>query len=122
MKKILNIGVTLLVVLLVASIAFFALKGKLTSSTITPTSTEIAKWIGEHSVLYIKTGCSHCKTQEDMFGDNIKYLNIIDGAKKENEQKFIDAGINLVPTWVINGEQYAGTRTIEELKNLTGYS
>ena len=35
-------------------------------------SEEIAKWIGEHSVLYIQTGCIHCKEQEDLFGASVK--------------------------------------------------
>ena len=33
---------------------------------------ELAKCIGEKSVLYVQLGCVHCKTQEEMFGNNIQ--------------------------------------------------
>jgi glutaredoxin len=84
-------------------------------------SEEVAKYIGNHSVLYVQAGCSHCKDQEDLFGVNVKYLNIIDGIKEKNRQKFIDAGVNEVPTWIINGQKYVGVQSIEKLKELTGY-
>lgn len=81
-------------------------------------SEEVAKWIGEHSVLYVQTTCSHCRDQEALFGDNVKYLNMVDESQM---QKFIDEGIEATPTWVINGQKYVGVQSIEKLKELTGY-
>ena len=75
-----------------------------------------AQCIGENSVLYVKTGCSACKYQKDMFGVNVKYLNMIDCAMEPENC----IGILIVPTWIINGTQYRGTRSVDTLKELTG--
>jgi glutaredoxin len=75
-----------------------------------------AKFIGNNSVLYIITGCSHCLKQEELFGDNVKYLNIVNCIKEENKQECIDSNIRATPTWIINGEKYVGYKTLKELK------
>ena len=117
-EKLITISVVVLILLVAGGVIFF----KNTSFTVKDTpSEEVARYIGEHSVLYVLPTCSHCKDQEDLFGVNVKYLNIIDCSNIENRQKCIDAGIINVPTWIINGEKYVGKKTIEELKELTGY-
>jgi hypothetical protein len=77
-----------------------------------------AKFIGNNSILYVQTGCLHCINQEEMFGDNIKYLTIVDCFKEENRKKCSDIGIEATPTWVIKGNKYPGFRTLKELKLL----
>ena len=79
---------------------------------------EIAKCIGENSVLYVKEGCVACIKQEQKFGENIKYLTIIDCAKTIGP--CLDVGLTVTPTWVIGGQKYEGVHTIDELKQLTG--
>lgn len=106
-------------ILLVAGIVIYSKSTGLAVKNIA--SEEEARWIGEHSVLYVQAGCIHCKEQEDLFGDNVKYLNTLDYFTKGNKQKFIDAGIEETPTWIINGQKYVGVQTIEKLKELTGY-
>ena len=81
-------------------------------------SKELAICIGENSVYYSQTGCPACVTQEDMFGDNIKYISKIDC--RTDMQKCIDAEIQATPTWIIDGQLYRGVQTIEKLKELTG--
>jgi uncharacterized protein YxeA len=79
---------------------------------------ELAECIGKNSELYSQLGCSACKIQEQIFGENYQYINSID-CYYENElcmQKQISA----TPTWIIQGIQYKGVRNIEELKRLTG--
>ncbi|MDD5012419.1 MAG: hypothetical protein PHQ66_02110 [Candidatus Nanoarchaeia archaeon] len=118
-NKLATLSVIVIILLLAGGIIVMK---NFTGGTIQDTPSEkVAKWIGEHSVLYVQTGCVHCEEQEDLFGINVRYLNILDGIKEENRQKFIDAGIEATPTWVINGEKYVGVKTIEELKELTGY-
>lgn len=77
---------------------------------------EAAKCIGEHSILYVQYGCSHCKTQEDLFGEDLKYLNLVDCYYERNKC----AEIMATPTWVINGKQVVGVQSIDKLKELTG--
>ncbi len=80
------------------------------------TTEEVAKCIGEKSTLYVQLGCSHCKTQEDMFGNNTKYLNTIDCFYERD--KCVD--IQGTPTWLIDGQKYEGVQDINTLRNLTG--
>lgn len=80
------------------------------------TSEEIAKCIGQNSIFYVKLGCHACRTQEEMFGENKKYLKIIDCFY---EREKCDE-ITHTPTWIINGKKYIGFKSIEKLKELTG--
>ena len=77
---------------------------------------DVAKCIGQHSMLYVQYGCVHCKNQEDMFGDNVKYLNMVDCYYERDKC----ANIQATPTWVINGNQTVGVQSLEKLKELTG--
>lgn len=78
----------------------------------------VAKCIGEKSELYVQLGCSHCKDQEEMFGENLKYLNRIDCFYER--EKCAEKEIAGTPTWIIGGEKYEGVKSIEKLKELTG--
>ena len=78
-------------------------------------SEELAYCIGQNSVLYMQTGCHACEIQEQYFGENVKFLNTIN-CWIEGEKCL---GIKGTPTWIINGEEYLGARSVEELKELT---
>lgn len=115
-ERLITIGVIVLILAAAGAIIFF----KNTGFTIKDLpSEEVARWIGEHSVLYAQAGCIHCKEQEDLFGANVRYLNIIDCL--EDTQACVLEEIRVTPTWIINGQKYEGKKTIEELKELTGY-
>ena len=118
-EKLITVGILVFILLVAGGVIYL----KSTSFSIKDfPAEEVAKYIGEHSVLYVQTGCIHCKEQEDLFGINVKYLNIIDCiSSSENTQLCTDAGIEGTPTWIINGEKYAGVLSIEKLKELTGY-
>lgn len=118
-NKILTISTIILILIIASGIIYW--KNNTTFTIKDLPSEEVAKWIGDHSVLYVQTGCSHCKDQEDLFGGNIKYLNIVDCIDEENRKKCIDEGIESIPTWIINGQKYVGVQSIEKLKELTGY-
>jgi len=81
------------------------------------TDEKLAICIGENSELYIQLGCSACKTQEEMFGENYVHLNIIDCVYETD--KCIENDIKATPTWIINGQSSVGVQSIEELKKLT---
>lgn len=80
------------------------------------TSEEVAKCIGENSLLYTQKGCHACEYQEKLFGENYQYLNVID-CWIEGEKCL---GIKGTPTWIINDQEYLGARSVEELKEITG--
>lgn len=77
---------------------------------------QTAKCIGENSILYVQLGCHACETQEEMFGENKKFLNTVDC--------FVERGkctkIQATPTWEIKGQFYKGVQSIDKLKELTG--
>lgn len=106
-KLVINIILVLMVVLVAYSII---------NSSSDPTPKDIAECIGSKSLLYVQLGCHACKAQEDLFGENYKYLNVVDCFFEENKCP----NIRGTPTWVINGKEYVGVQTIDFLKNQTG--
>ena len=101
---------SILIIIGILIISYFALKQKNPE-----TPTEIVKCIGENSVLYSQLGCSACKKQEELFGENYQYLNEIDCFYEVDKC----SEIRVTPTWIIKGQKYEGVQTIEELKKLT---
>jgi len=77
-----------------------------------------AKCIGEKSTLYVRSGCHFCQIQEENFGNNYKYLNVVDCLV--DTQECIDQNIEGTPTWIINEKKYLGVKSIDELKEITG--
>ena len=109
MKK--DSWITIGIVIAVIVLAYFLINKR------TPeTSEEVAKCIGEKSILYVQEGCSHCKTQEEMFGENLKYIKEIDCFYERDKCGEITG----TPTWIIDGKKYEGVQSIEKLKELTG--
>jgi len=109
MKK--NSGVTIIVIIAVIALAIILMN----LPKVSPEQAT-AKCIGENSELYTQTGCHACQIQEEMFGDNVQYLNIINCWTERDKC----GDIQWTPTWVINGEKYEDIQTIEKLKELTG--
>lgn len=107
MNKIIGI---LIVVCIALVVIFFMTKGYPKSDV------QVSKCIGHNSVLYTRLGCHFCEVQQDMFGENYQYLNVMDCFF--DEAKCID--ISSTPTWIIKNKQYVGVQTIAKLKKLTG--
>lgn len=105
--------ITFFVILAVVIIAYFILTGRTNSPT---ASASVAQCIGNKSAVYVQLGCSACKAQEDMFGNNYKYVNSTDCFYFPEKCQNITA----TPTWIINGKTYIGVQNIDNLKNLTG--
>ncbi len=113
-KRTKSLLVTIAIIAAIALISIFALTKNPSSNT----DAETAKCIGRNSVLYTQLGCSHCKDQEDLFGENTQYLNIVDCFY--DNQPCIDNNITGTPTWIIHNEKYLGVQSIDKLKTLTG--
>ncbi len=112
MKKVVkNFLINIIIILAIFVIAFFILRNSPNN-----VDRETAKCIGENSVLYTQLGCHACEAQEELFGENYKYLNVID-CWGEPEKCFDISG---TPTWKIREEKIVGVQSIEELKELTG--
>ena len=105
--------ITIGVIIAVLVLAYVIINSK---DPIPVTDEEIAKCIGENSVLYVQLGCSHCKDQEDLFGEYLDNLKIIDCFYERDKCK----GIAGTPTWKINGELIENVQSIKKLQELTG--
>ena len=101
---------TYLVVLSVIFIVFVILFIKHVSSA----SIEDSQFIGERTTLYVQTGCSHCERQLSLFGENIKYIAVIDCFKEPDRCQ----DITYTPTWVIDNNKYEGFKSVRQLKVL----
>jgi len=77
---------------------------------------QTAKCIGEKATLYVSTTCPHCASQKDMFGENLKYITLVNC--NINPEKCQD--IMYVPSWEINGKITTGVKSIEKLKEEIG--
>lgn len=68
--------------------------------------------------------CPHCADQKEMFGsaiDQIPYVECDPEGEEAQPQLCRDKNIEGYPTWEINGELYPGTRSLEELAQLSGF-
>ncbi|MBU0907761.1 MAG: hypothetical protein KKD18_04720 [Nanoarchaeota archaeon] len=74
--------------------------------------------IAQNSKLYVSKTCPHCAQQKQILGDYLNLFNTVDCV--DNRQACIDAEIEYVPTWEINGEKTTGVFEILELKEMTG--
>lgn len=77
---------------------------------------KLAKCIGQNSLVYVQTGCSHCEDQLALFENYTSYLNQIDCIYTPEKCWEIQG----TPTWKINGKLYPGVQQISTLKSLTG--
>lgn len=104
------VGLGIVALILVFAIVWYSLPKDSGSNA------ELAKCIGEKATLYVQYGCPHCRTQEELFGDDLEYIKLVDCYYERDKCSNIQA----TPTWVINGEQYLGVQSLDKLKELTG--
>jgi hypothetical protein len=116
-EKVVTVAIIFSILLIAGIIIYSKTKGPENNAI---PSIQVSEYIGARSILYVQTGCSHCIEQEALFGENAKYLNMIDCV--QYAQVCIKAGIEATPTWVINGKKYVGVQSIEKLKELTNYT
>ena len=116
MKSKKNALITVLIIVVILAIAGVIIYIKSNSNS--AVSAQLAQCIGSHSQIYVQLGCHFCAEQEALFGDSFKYLNSTDCYY--NASICNQLGISGTPTWIINGKQYLGVQSIDQLKNLTG--
>ena len=103
--------ITAIIIICVILLAIFILR-----KDYPETDKGTTKCIGDNSILYTRLGCHFCEVQEDIFGENYQYLNVIDCFFEEGQC----TNINGTPTWIIEGRIYEGVQSVEKLKELTG--
>jgi uncharacterized membrane protein len=74
---------------------------------------------------YGASWCPHCKDQKQMFGSSVDRVPYIEcspgGPRAPVSQVCKDARIESYPTWIINGQRYDGTQTLQALAQFSNY-
>ncbi|MDJ1184461.1 vitamin K epoxide reductase family protein [Roseofilum casamattae] len=69
--------------------------------------------------------CPHCDEQKQLFGkeasDRLTYIECAADGVDAQVETCRAAGIQSFPSWEINGQIYAGTKSLNELADLSGY-
>lgn len=108
------IGIIIIGLILISIFLYF---GKKPESNLD--AEQLAKCLTEKgAAMYGAYWCSHCQNQKKLFGDAFQYIVYVECT--ENEEKCTADGIGGYPTWKINGLNYPGEKTFEELKEISG--
>ena len=80
---------------------------------------DFAKCLTEKGVvIYGNDFCQYTNKQVNMFGNSKKYLNYVKCA--ENEALCDSKGVDITPTWEINGKMYEQVQGLDKLVLLSG--
>jgi glutaredoxin len=74
--------------------------------------------------LYATYWCPYCMRQQELFGEAARKLQIVEcdpNGKNAQPAACTSANVSSYPTWEINGKQYPGMRSLDELALLSGY-
>jgi uncharacterized membrane protein/glutaredoxin len=74
---------------------------------------------------YGASWCPHCNDQKQLFGASARRLPYIEcsvgGPGTRQAAVCKEAGVESYPTWVINGQRYLGTQTLDALAQYSSY-
>lgn len=110
---------SIILILIIAAFLFYKYS---TSTSAGPGKYDaLAQYLTEKgAVMYGTEWCPHCKAQKELFDNSFKYINYVDCDKSRSTCDA--AGVEGYPTWVINGQKYAGTQSLEKLAGLTNFT
>jgi uncharacterized membrane protein/glutaredoxin len=86
--------------------------------------------LAEHLVktnakFYGASWCPHCVEQKESFGASASRVPYVEcspgGPKGPSAPACVEAGIKSYPTWIISGQRYVGTQTLENLAQHSQY-
>ena len=86
--------------------------------------------LAEHLVktdakFYGASWCPHCSEQKELFGTSssrVPYTECSPGGPRAPQAQVCnDAGIKTYPTWIINGQRYSGTQSLDSLAQFSNY-
>jgi len=90
-----------------------------------PYEARLATHLAEQdAAMYGAFWCPHCSDQKELFGDAVDQVPYVEcDPEGENAQPDLctTKAIKGYPTWEIDGEFYPGTRSLEELAQLSGF-
>mgnify|MGYP001562406930 CR=1 FL=1 len=106
---------------LIISLTYKPNKIEITGAAVSQDS--LAQCLSDKGIIFYGSfECSHCTNQKKLFGGSMKYVNYVECGPLGGpiNQACRDAGIQVYPTWLINGQKYTGTQSLDKLKELSG--
>jgi uncharacterized membrane protein/glutaredoxin len=74
---------------------------------------------------YGASWCPHCVEQKELFGpssNRVPYIECSPGGPRAPQAQICnDAGVKSYPTWIINGQRYTGTQSLDSLAQFSNY-
>lgn len=71
------------------------------------------------AIMYGNYNCVHCQNEKNAFGESFKFIKYVECT--ENPKICIDAGIEVVPSWIFSdGKKLTGRQGIEKLSKESG--
>ena len=91
-----------------------------------PNKIKFAKFLRKNDIsMYSAYWCPHCHDQKQLFGkDAVKELSIFECTKDGKDSQYElcqEKGIELFPSWEINGEIISGVKELNDLAIISGY-
>jgi 2-hydroxychromene-2-carboxylate isomerase len=87
---------------------------------------KLAKFLAEKGMtMYGAEWCTHCQDQKKLFGDAFKYVDYVECDAKgpdANPDECVARDVKGYPTWIYEGKQYEGQKTLSELAEIVGFS
>jgi uncharacterized membrane protein len=135
-KQLFFTGIMVAVIVLVGTLGVYANVNNKSASnqvgdyTITTSSGAAELGLAEHlkqidAKMYGAFTCPHCQNQKHLFGKEaaaqLNYIECHPQGKNSQTDLCMKANIQGFPTWEINGKQYQGEKTLQELADLSGY-
>jgi len=92
-----------------------------------PANIELAQHLAASDIpMYGAFWCSHCQDQKVLFGRQafaeVEYVECDANGENPQPDRCQAAGISSYPTWQVDGQNYPGVRSLEELASLSGYT
>jgi len=86
----------------------------------------LAKFMTEKGmIMYGAYWCPHCQDQKELFAGAVEYIDYVECDAKgasANPDECAAQNITSYPTWVFQGVQYKGYKSLSELAKLSGFS
>lgn len=87
---------------------------------------KLAKFMTEKGmVMYGAYWCPHCQEQKKEFGDALQYIDYVEcdaQGPNANPDECTAQGIKGYPTWIYQGQQYSGAKSLSDLAKIVGFT
>jgi uncharacterized membrane protein/glutaredoxin len=92
-----------------------------------PANIELAEYLKASDIqMFGAFWCGHCRDQKQLFGQaassKLDYVECDPNGQNPQPDRCQAEQIESYPTWTINGEQYLGVQSLQELAQLSGYT